>query len=108
MKKGMKKISHFLIRVPMFGNQTAKEMESFFADLHRQLLSHRGHKEEKIVSLEITFVNRFVHFLPPFIAKNAITISALAIIATIIICCRLNPKTTSVSGKYLQVSVSAS
>lgn len=59
----MTNLSHFLIRVPMSGRQTAKEMESFFADLHRQLLSHHGSKKDKIVSFEIAFVNRFIHFL---------------------------------------------
>ena len=46
----------------MFGSQTAKEMEGFLADLHRQLLSHGGSKKEKTISFEIVFVKRFVHF----------------------------------------------
>jgi len=59
----MNKFSHFLIRIPIVSGQTTKEADNFFADLHRQLLSHKGPNNEKLVSFEIVFVNRFVHFI---------------------------------------------
>lgn len=59
----MTESNNFLIRIPILEGNSAKEAENFLNDLHRQLLSCQGLKNEKLVSFEIAVVNRFVHFL---------------------------------------------
>jgi hypothetical protein len=53
----------FLIRVPQIRGSAAREMEAFFADLHRQLYSQKGVAvRDKIVSFEMALIDKFLHF----------------------------------------------
>ncbi len=53
----------YLIRVPQVKGNAAREMEAFFADLHRQLFSQKGIlAQDRVVSFEMGLIDKFLHF----------------------------------------------
>lgn len=55
-------MNQILIKIPKFTNRSESGMEEYLADIHRQLVDLSGSAQDRIISLELLVLHKYIYF----------------------------------------------